>query len=674
MKTKYLLLLQGAAFCLATACTPPQSPAGGSALPSRQSDFYNLINIKNVPVQPRDRYRDLNVFADLGAWAGYALPENESNRYAGAFIGPMVMNHYGWVAATLAQPLLKVNGKPYDLVRNVQTVKYLPGRLVQEYSDEQLRFVTELCFSTSRTAVVRSSVENCGTQPVTFSLSWQGGTFPATATWQLDGHTATALRLKDSVQVATSFLTANRVEAVGKDSLRVIEKEEETLQPGESYLSHYAQSVVMPREDLKREVASAEALEMDRCFEQNATRWNGWLEKMLGKKSRYLKEEKYRRVVVKAMMTLNSNWRTAAGDLLHDGSNPSYIGFVDGIWSWDSWKIASANALYNPEMAKDEMRTLFDYQAENGMVPDFISYNRAHNNWRDTKPPVAAWGTMNVYRATGDKEFLAEMFDKLMKFHNWWYAERDHDRNGICEYGSTDGTLIAAAWESGMDNGVRFDDAVMLQNGEKAWSMNQENICLNSFLCAEKQILAEMAEILGKKEVAGQLKKDAEAIAEHVRTRMYDPETGFFYDTRLGTGEFIRVMGAECWLPLWAGIATQEQAKAVMEKMMDPNKFNSTLPLGTLAVDHPRLRPVRGYWRGPVWVDQVYFGITGLRRYGFQKEADALLEKFIDHAQGLTTDGPIHENYNPLTGETLNAPNFGWSSALIIKMLLEADN
>ena len=325
---------------------------------------------------------------------------------------------------------------------------------------------------------------------------------------------------------------------------------------------------------------------------------------------------------------------------------------------------------YNPEMAKDEMRTLFDYQADNGMVPDFISYNKAHNNWRDSKPPVAAWGTMNVYRESGDKEFLAQMYGPLMKFHNWWFAERDHDRNGICEYGSTDGTLIAACWESGMDNGVRFDGAQMLQNGENAWSMNQENICLNSFLYKEKLILAEMADILGKTDDAKQLREGAEVIRNFVQTKMYDEETGFFYDTRIGTGEFIKVMGAECWLPLWAGIATKEQAAAVKEKMMDPEKFNSTLPLGTLDISHPRLRPVRGYWRGPVWVDQVYFGITGLRNYGYDREADYLVEKFINNAQGLTIDGPIHENYNPLTGEALNSPNFGWSSAVIIKMLL----
>lgn len=670
MKTRSMLLNGAALLCLATACSPSSSESNEPLL-SQQSDFYNLINVKNVPTQPRNPYVMLNLFADLGSWSGYALPENESSDYAGAFIGPMAMTGRGWVSATMAQPFIQVNGNPYDLARNIQTSKYMPGRLVQEFSDEQLQVKTELCFLSSRTVLVHSSVENCSNQPLTLSWTWKGGSFPETATWSFEDHQATALRLRDSVRVATRFITAADVTPVGKDSLRVNEKSDFVLQPGESYTSNYTQTLMLPKEDMQAELAKWQAPDAEQCLKQNAERWNGWLASLLNGKSKFLKDNTYRRVIVKAMMTLNSNWRSAAGDILHAGSNPSYTGFLGGIWSWDSWKIASANALYNPEMAKDEMRTLFDHQAPNGMVPDFIGYNRRYNNWRDTKPPVAGWGTMNVYRASGDKEFLAEMYPKLMKFHRWWYAERDHDHNGICEYGSTDGTLIAAAWESGMDNGVRFDDAVMLQNGENAWSMNQENICLNSFLYADKLALAEMAEILGKKDEAAQLKKEAEVIAEHVRTKMFDPETGFFYDTRLETGEFIKVMGAECWLPLWAGIATQEQAKAVMEKMMDTNKFNSTLPLGTLAVDHPRLRPVRGYWRGPVWVDQVYFGITGLRKYGFNKEADFLTEKFIRNAQGLTTDGTINENYNPLTGEQLNAPNFGWSSATIIKMLLE---
>lgn len=663
-----ILSLSGAVLCLLGACNQPSGQVQTGDLMSQQDEFYNLINIKNVPQQ--ERYYDAYVFSDLGAWSAYALPENESRQYAGAFIGPMTMTGRGWIAGSLAQPTLKVNGEPYDLVRNVQTVKYLSGRLVQEFNDEQLNFVTELCFNTSRTAVVRSVIKNVSKEPITVSMAWNGGVFDKASDLKTIDQGVSILRQRDSTCTVIRFCTADEIKLVNKDSLQAIEKTELVLQPNATYQADYTQTMMLRGEDLQKELAAVAGFDINACFDANAKRWNQNISSLLAGDSKYLNENKYRKVLVKAMMTLNSNWRSAAGDILHAGSNPSYNGFINGIWSWDSWKIASGNVFYNPEMAKDEMRTLFDYQAENGMVPDFISYDKSRNNWRDSKPPVAAWGTMNVYKETGDRAFLEEMFDKLYKFHQWWYTDRDHDKNGICEYGSTDGTLIAAAWESGMDNGVRFDDAVMLQNGENAWSMNQENICLNSFLYTEKHLLAEMATILGKKELADQLTADAQKLKEHIQTKMFDMETGFFYDTRIETGEYIKVMGAECWLPLWAGVATQEQAKQVMEKMMDPKKFNSTLPLGTLDISHPRLRPIRGYWRGPVWVDQVYFGITGLRNYGFDKEADFLLEKFIDNAQGLTTDGPIHENYNPLTGETLNSPNFGWSSALIIKMLL----
>lgn len=636
---------------------------------TKQEDFSNLINIKNTPAGPVDW--DAFVFADKGAWMAYSLPDKENVKYAGAFMGPMVMTGRGWIANALAEPQLKVNGTRYNMVRNVQTTQYLPGKLKQEYNDENLNFTTEFCYVTPRSAAIRSIVKNVGDKPVEIDFDWIGGVHDKKSVSTPVDKGISFLRPTDSVSTAVRFITADKVEANGNDSLRVVEKKGLTLKPGETYESAITETLMLKGENLGQELASLKGFDIDKCFADNEKEWNARITKLLTGNSKYLSDNKYRKVLVKAMMTLNSNYRTPAGDILTGGSNPSYNGFINGIWSWDSWKIASGNVFFNEDIAKNDIITLFDYQADNGMVPDFIGYNKKRNNWRDTKPPVSAWGAMNVYKKTGDKKFLEEVFPKIYKFHKWWYAERDHDHNGICEYGSTDGTLLAACWESGMDNGVRFDDAVMLKNGENAWSMNQENICLNSFLHMEKSLLAEMADILGKPALAKGLRKDMEKIKKFVQTKMWDEETGFFYDTRIGTGEPVKVMGAECWLPLWAGIATEEQARKVKDKMMDPSKFNSTLPLGTLEVSHPRLRPTRGYWRGPVWVDQVYFGIKGLRNYGYDKEADFLTEKFIDNAQGLTTDGPIHENYNPLTGETLNSPNFGWSSACIIKMLHE---
>ena len=446
------------------------------------------------------------LFSDLGAWSGYALPVNQSRAFAGAFIGPMTMHGRGWIAQTLAQPTLVVNGEKYDLVRNMQTAKYLPGKLVQHFKDARLEFTTELCFATSRTAFVRSVITNLSDTPLNVSLTWSGGVFEENTTatkvdkgvrfhypfygrrWGTNRQIIT-LRNEppvDEVTATVLFHTADEVMTVGNDSLQVVEKSDYLLQSGKSYTSEYSQTLTLKGEEADKEYVAIKSIPFDQCFAENAQRWNQGLQRILSADSPYMKENAYRNIAVKALMTLNSNWRTPAGDIFHGCSFPSYTGFIGGCWSWDAWQIASGNVYYNPEGPR--VKCFLCSIIRQRMVWFLIlSVIIRHVTIGATPNLLCIMGTMNVYKVTGDKAFLDEIFDKLYKFHQWWYAERDHDHNGICEYGSTDGTLIAAAWESGMDNGVRFDDTRMLKNEmEKAWSMDQENICLNSFLYVDK--------------------------------------------------------------------------------------------------------------------------------------------------------------------------------------------
>jgi len=152
---------------------------------------------------------------------------------------------------------------------------------------------------------------------------------------------------------------------------------------------------------------------------------------------------------------------------------------------------------------------------------------------------------------------------------------------------------------------------------------------------------------------------------------MFDNETGFFFDIKFEDDEFINIYAAEGWTPLFTGVATQEQAERVKEVMMDITKFDTFIPLPTLAADHPEFNPERGYWRGPNWLDQVYFGIAGLQRYGFTKEADYFINKLLENAKGLkNSDQPIYENYNPLSGKGVKRPHFSWSAAHLLLLLI----
>lgn len=95
--------------------------------------------------------------------------------------------------------------------------------------------------------------------------------------------------------------------------------------------------------------------------------------------------------------------------------------------------------------------------------------------------------------------------------------------------------------------------------------------------------------------------------------------------------------------------------------LLDPAEFGTAMPFPTVARSSAAFDPA-GYWRGLAWLDQTYFALTGLRRYGWQQDARQLTERLLATAEGLTTDQPVRENYDPLTGAGRNSTNFSWSA------------
>jgi len=77
------------------------------------------------------------------------------------------------------------------------------------------------------------------------------------------------------------------------------------------------------------------------------------------------------------------------------------------------------------------------------------------------------------------------------------------------------------------------------------------------------------------------------------------------------------------------------------------------------------------YWRGPIWLDQTYFAISGLRKYGFKTEADTFTENVFNRLEGLNAGEAIYENYDPQTGKHLRAPHFSWSAAHLLMLYWE---
>ena len=96
-------------------------------------------------------------------------------------------------------------------------------------------------------------------------------------------------------------------------------------------------------------------------------------------------------------------------------------------------------------------------------------------------------------------------------------------------------------------------------------------------------------------------------------------------------------------------------------------KFSTYIPFPTIAADNPKFDP-KGYWRGPIWLDQTYYGIKGYRNYGENKKADAYTDQVFRNLEGISAGTPIHENYDTHTGKPLKASHFSWSAACLLML------
>lgn len=622
--------------------------------------FNNVIELNFYPDSLK--HWPTNLFMDMGSWYGFANPKKTETI---SFTGPFSIYHKKWISKSLLNLNISVNKTEIqygekNLINSITT----PGKLQQKYTDTQIEVSSELIFVSSKSALVRYQFRNNSNSKISLSLNFNGEiVFPEAEVSQKSGNLFISsnnkkiysVKFPSDISITTEL---NSYQAKTKKPFLISSGAEKTI-----YVwldGYYDDQAVIVHTDNNP----------GKHFYDNNKRWNNYLDQILKSNSAYSKNTEYSKIAIKSIMTLINNWKCKTNDLLYDGIIPSFaVWYFDGFWAWDSWKHAVGIVRFEPQLAKNQIKTMFAYQLGNGMIPDVIYLDKKDNNLRDTKPPLAAWSVLEVYNKTKDKKFVKELFPKLQKYHSWWYTDRDYNNNKLCEYGSVDGTAEAALWESGMDDAVRYDSINMIKNSDSAFSMDQESVDLNAYLYQEKICLSKLADILGYKELQKSYINEATELKSVINKYFYCKDRKFYFDFNLSSNKLNADWGPEGWIPLYCKIAENDQALNVKEYMMNPSKFNTYIPLPTVSADNKSF--MTGYWRGPVWLDQVYFGIKGLSLYEYKNEAAILTKKIFDNCEGLKADKPIFENYDARNGKGLKAKHFSWSAVSLLQMYFE---
>ena len=146
-----------------------------------------------------------------------------------------------------------------------------------------------------------------------------------------------------------------------------------------------------------------------------------------------------------------------------------------------------------------------------------------------------------------------------------------------------------------------------------------------------------------------------------------------FFDYNFDDAKRSTYRYATTFYPLWAGLATDAQARAVVKEL---SVFERPGGLVT------SVQETEGQWDYPFgWAPIQLLAVEGMRRYGHNVEADHVSTEFLSTVlENFKRDGTIREKYNLVTrssdtnvkvGYAANVIGFGWTNATFVELLHE---
>lgn len=388
--------------------------------------------------------------------------------------------------------------------------------------------------------------------------------------------------------------------------------------------------------------------ELETAFVAAARRWEGWFEAAPQVSGPFRSQYYYAWYVMRAGLISTRYFTT------REAMTPSKIFYV-GIWQWDAYFHALAYRHVDLRLAQDQFRIMLDHQRADGMIPDAIhdegtiTHMTFPVNADVTKPPVLAWSAWKLYESSADVEFVAEIYDAVVRWNQWWFEHNDLDGDGLCEY--------IHPYSSGLDDSPLWDQGMPVIAPD-----------LNTYLYLQMESLEKMARVLGLEADARKWEERCRALLEKMIRVLWNEQQGVF-DFVQGDRK-VAVLTPFHLLPIMTGRLPEEICRRLVQRLQDPRDFWTQYPVPTVAKSDPKYDPQQ-MWRGPTWVNVNYMLIDGLQRSGYAEAAAQLRQKTLEMVSRLPD---IYEYYNPETGQAppLAASTFGWSAALFIDLMIGA--
>ena len=391
-------------------------------------------------------------------------------------------------------------------------------------------------------------------------------------------------------------------------------------------------------------------------------------------------------------------------------------GRFNEMYGWDSYFI-QVGLLEDDEvtLARD-MVDNFVYEIEN--YGTILNANRTYYLTR-SQPPFLTTMILGVYKKTPDRAWLAATLPAIESYYRFWTSgEHIVKETGLSRYWDYgEGPAPEVLSDERDDRGRTHYDRVrefyrtekvtdydlsqyydrahdtltpLFYKGDR--SMRESGfdpsnrygpfsidiihyvpVCLNSLLYQMEVDAAEIHTTLGNKAAAGTWTARAAARRDRINALLWDESAGLYFDYSFQTRRRRAYEFATTFYPLWVGIASKEQAARVRANLA---KFEA--PGGILT----STTVTGSQWDAPFgWAPLQMIAVEGLRRYGFDEDADRVATKFMALVnKEFREHGTIVEKYDVRRNESdvaagikfgysANQIGFGWTNGAFLRLL-----
>ena len=347
--------------------------------------------------------------------------------------------------------------------------------------------------------------------------------------------------------------------------------------------------------------------------------------------------------------------------------NPSSSFNFDEMYYWDSYFMVQG-MLTDPtkkELVMGILENLFSLLARFKVIPNA---SRTYLTGR-SQPPLLTSFIFDVYETYHlDKRWLERAIGYAKsEYETVWmgttkpFAHQVHQ--GLSRYYEINMLNDLAETESGWDMTTRF--------GRRCLEFLP--VDLNAMLYKYEADFARAAEILNQPDEQKQWTKRAKVRQKAMNELMWSNLKGLYFDYNYKKGKRGTVPSLASYVPLWAGMVTEEQAEILVKSL---HRFDA--PGGLVTTDEPPIKStlpqkLPTQWAYPNgWAPLHFFVTEGLERYGHSEHAKRIALRWLrTNNDWFKTHGVFLEKYNviqpskhPLEGVYPSQTGFGWTNAI----------